>query len=65
MLQINDNSPQTLFDVTCNIYDANMMLRTIAELDPFQDRDIPCWVMGEKHQAREQEGKLYHIIFGW
>lgn len=43
MLRINDQEPQTLFDVTCRIYDANMMLRAIAELDLFQHRGIPCW----------------------
>ena len=43
MFTVN-GEPRTLFEVTCSIYDANMMLRTLAELDPFQrPADFPCW----------------------
>lgn len=41
---------ETLYDVVCRIYDANMMLRAIAELDPFQQgvAELSCWSDGRK-----------------
>lgn len=44
MVEVN-GEVRTLYDVVCRIYDANMMLRAIAELDPFQQpiAVFSCW----------------------
>jgi len=44
MLVVNDEVV-SLYDVACRIYDSNMMLRAIAELDVFQQDThfVPCW----------------------
>lgn len=60
MLRIcEEKEHPSLYDVACRIYDANMMLRAIAELDEFQDNrrrvNLPCWHFHRNYARLESQ----------